>query len=51
MAASANNSTWYVNFKGMVDTETESTFAVVEIFKDRIEITGHGREQSKTLPF
>lgn len=41
--------TWYVNFKGMVDTETESTFAVVEIFADRIEITGHGREQSRTL--
>ncbi|CAN7216596.1 metallophosphoesterase [Neorhizobium sp. LjRoot104] len=41
--------TWYVNFKGMVDTETENTFAVVEIFADRIEITGHGREESRTL--
>jgi 3',5'-cyclic AMP phosphodiesterase CpdA len=42
--------TWCVNFKGMVDTETENTFAVVQIFADRIEITGHGREESRTLP-
>ena len=42
-------STWYVNFKGMVDTQAENTFAVVEIFADRIEIIGHGREESRTL--
>ncbi|MCQ1833952.1 metallophosphoesterase [Neorhizobium galegae] len=41
--------TWYVNFKGMVDTEAENAFAVVEIFADRIEIIGHGREESRTL--
>jgi 3',5'-cyclic AMP phosphodiesterase CpdA len=41
--------TWYVNFKGMVDTEAENTFAVIEIFADRIEIIGHGREESRTL--
>ncbi|CDZ65292.1 Manganese-dependent ADP-ribose/CDP-alcohol diphosphatase [Neorhizobium galegae bv. orientalis] len=41
--------TWYVNFKGMVDTQAENTFAVVEIFADRIEIIGHGREESRTL--
>ncbi|WP_105405130.1 metallophosphoesterase [Neorhizobium sp. T7_12] len=41
--------TWYVNFKGMVDTQTENTFAVIEIFADRIEIIGHGREESRTL--
>lgn len=41
--------TWYVNFKGMVDTKAENTFAVVEIFADRIEIIGHGREESRTL--
>lgn len=45
-----HGSTWYVNFKGMVDTETENTFATVEIFADRIEITGHGREESRSLP-
>ncbi|KGD85885.1 metallophosphoesterase [Rhizobium sp. YS-1r] len=45
-----NGNTWYVNFKGMVDTEKENTFAVVEIFPDRIAIIGHGREESRTLP-
>lgn len=42
--------TWFVNFKGMVDTPDENAFAVVDIFSDRIEITGHGREESRTLP-
>lgn len=41
--------TWYVNFKGMVDTEAENTFAVIEVFGDRIEIIGYGREESRTL--
>ncbi|MBP2560446.1 3',5'-cyclic AMP phosphodiesterase CpdA [Neorhizobium galegae] len=45
-----NSGTWYVNFKGMVDTEAENTFAVVEIHADCIEIIGHGREESRTLP-
>ncbi|CDZ73134.1 Manganese-dependent ADP-ribose/CDP-alcohol diphosphatase [Neorhizobium galegae bv. orientalis] len=44
-----SENTWYVNFKGMVDTQAENTFAVVEIFADRIEIVGHGREESRTL--
>ncbi|MCJ8517394.1 3',5'-cyclic AMP phosphodiesterase CpdA [Pseudorhizobium tarimense] len=46
-----HGSTWYVNFKGMVDTESENTFAVVAIHEDRLEITGFGREESRTLPF
>ncbi|RWX76080.1 phosphatase [Neorhizobium lilium] len=45
-----HGSTWYVNFKGMVDTEHDNTFATVAIFADRIEITGHGREESRSLP-
>lgn len=45
-----HGSTWYVNFKGMVDTRDENSFAIVEIFADRIEITGHGREESRSLP-
>jgi 3',5'-cyclic AMP phosphodiesterase CpdA len=44
-----DGSTWYVNFKGMVDTEHDNTFAVVEIHRDRIEIVGHGREESRSL--
>lgn len=41
---------WFINFKGMVDTPDENAFAVVEIFSDRIEVIGHGREESRTLP-
>ncbi len=39
----------FLNFKGMVDTETENTFAIVEIWADRIEVHGFGREDSRTL--
>lgn len=39
----------FVNFKGMVDTETQNTFAVVDVYPDRLEIRGFGREQSRTL--
>jgi 3',5'-cyclic AMP phosphodiesterase CpdA len=45
-----DGSTWYVNFKGMVDTEKDNAFAVVELYADRIEIIGHGREESRSLP-
>jgi len=41
----------FVNFKGMVDTENENTFAIVDIHADRIEIRGFGREDSRTLAY
>ncbi|MGE7371379.1 metallophosphoesterase [Neorhizobium sp. NPDC001467] len=41
--------TWFVNFKGMVDTRDENAFAIVEIYEDRIEILGYGREDSRSL--
>jgi hypothetical protein len=41
----------FVNFKGVVDTETENAFAIVEIYTDRIEIRGFGREVSRTLAY
>lgn len=40
---------YFVNFCGMVDTPDQSCFAVVDVFDDRIEITGFGREPSRTL--
>ncbi|NLS02772.1 phosphatase [Rhizobium sp. P32RR-XVIII] len=46
-----NGGCHFVNFKGMVDTETENTFAIVEVFADRLEIRGFGREESRTLAF
>lgn len=41
----------FVNFKGVVDTETENAFAIVELHPDRIEIRGFGREESRTLVY
>ena len=39
----------YLTFKGMVETEEENTFAVVEVYSDRLEVKGFGREESRTL--
>lgn len=44
------NDVHFVNFRGMVDTEYDNAFAVLSVFDDRIEITGHGREPSRRLP-
>jgi 3',5'-cyclic AMP phosphodiesterase CpdA len=41
--------THFVNFKGMVDTPDENTFAIVDVYDDRIEIRGFGREDSRIL--
>ncbi|MDX3928805.1 MAG: metallophosphoesterase [Shinella sp.] len=41
----------FVNFRGMVDTRDTNAFAIVEIHRDRLEIKGFGREQSRTLGF
>ncbi|MDC9809906.1 MULTISPECIES: metallophosphoesterase [Rhizobium] len=41
----------FVNFKGVVDTETQNAFAIVEVHADRIEIRGFGREESRTLAY
>ncbi|MDM9620124.1 metallophosphoesterase [Rhizobium sp. S96] len=45
----AVNGCHFVNFKGMVDTEAENAFAIVEIWPDRITIHGFGREDDRTL--
>ncbi|RWX07963.1 phosphatase [Rhizobium hidalgonense] len=41
----------FVNFKGVVDTEKENAFAIVEVYADRLEIRGFGREESRRLDF
>lgn len=41
----------FVNFRGMVDTEKDNTFAIADVFEDRIEIRGFGREESRILRF
>jgi len=39
----------YVNLKAMLDTP-ETAYARLDIFTDRIELRGFGRQQSMTLP-
>lgn len=42
---------WFVNFKGMVDTVSENAFARVDLYPDRLDIRGFGREESRALAF
>ncbi len=39
----------YLNFKGMVETEKETAYAIVKCFPDRLEIEGYGLEQDREL--
>jgi predicted phosphodiesterase len=41
--------THYLNFKGMVDTADTNAYALVAVFPDRLQVTGFGREESRTL--
>ena len=39
----------FLNFKGMVDTPDQSAFSVVEVYADRLQVRGFGREENRTL--
>jgi 3',5'-cyclic AMP phosphodiesterase CpdA len=39
----------FLNFKGMVDTPDTTAYAVVEVYGDRLEVRGVGREENRTL--
>lgn len=39
----------FVTFKGMVETESTNSFAVVEVYPNRLWIKGSGREKSQIL--
>lgn len=41
--------THFVNFKGMVDTPDQNTFAIADVFADLIAIRGFGREADRLL--
>jgi 3',5'-cyclic AMP phosphodiesterase CpdA len=43
------NGVHHVTLSGMVETESENSFAVVELHPDRLEVIGFGRERSRTL--
>jgi 3',5'-cyclic AMP phosphodiesterase CpdA len=38
----------YVTIKGMVDTE-QNSYAVINVFEDRLKVVGNGREQKRIL--
>lgn len=44
------NGIHFITFKGMVDTETENSFAIVSLSENKIEINGFGRELDRSLP-
>jgi len=37
--------------KGMVETENTNSFAMVEVYNNRIWIKGYGREKSQILAY
>jgi predicted MPP superfamily phosphohydrolase len=41
----------FVTFKGMVETETNNSFAIIEVYKNKIWIKGYGREKSQILAY
>lgn len=46
---SEKNGISYVNFQGMLDTPDTNAYSVIQVFKDRLEIDGFGREQDRTI--
>jgi hypothetical protein len=41
----------FVNFKGMVETESANSFAIVDVYKNKLWIRGSGREKSQILAY
>jgi predicted MPP superfamily phosphohydrolase len=41
----------FVNFKGMVDTESSNSYAIVDVYKNKLWIRGSGREKSQILAY
>ncbi len=45
------NGIHYLTLRGMVDTPNKNAFAIIEVYPDRLEVVGYGRELSRTLYF
>jgi manganese-dependent ADP-ribose/CDP-alcohol diphosphatase len=41
----------FITFKGMVETEASNSFAVVEVYRNKLWIRGSGREKSQILAY
>lgn len=46
-----NKGVHYLNLQGMVETENTTAYAEVQVWEDRIEVLGEGREPNRTLSF
>ena len=44
-----HNGLHYLTFKGMVETEDTTAYAVLDVYPDRLKVTGFGRESSRDL--
>jgi manganese-dependent ADP-ribose/CDP-alcohol diphosphatase len=40
------NNIHFVTFKGMVETKRENSFAIIDVYNDKISVKGYGRENS-----
>lgn len=45
------NGVHYLTLHAMVNTKDENAFAIIEVYQNRLEVIGHGREPSRTLYF
>lgn len=45
------NGIHYITLKGMVETPDSSAYAIVEVYSDRLELTGFGREPSRVMEY
>jgi predicted phosphodiesterase len=45
------NTVHFVNMRGMVETEESGSFALVEVYSNKIWIRGYGREKSQILAY
>ncbi|MFC2947641.1 hypothetical protein [Virgibacillus sediminis] len=43
------NDVHYVTLQGMVKTEDSNSYSIVQVYKDRLEIDGYGREEDRVL--
>lgn len=41
----------YLNLKGMVETETTNAYTIIEVYDDRLDVNGFGREPDRILSY
>jgi len=41
----------YLTFQGMVETEKENAYSIIEVYSDHLKVSGFGREPNRILTF